>query len=126
MHPNLRLIDLGTSCPSSCIPATTPACLPACLPPACLPAEGASNSRDKPGYDWRTCIYVSFVLSTWARLVSLLASLQSRASPARSLARIGVRASMQSALLQFDADRAWAPCKHVATRFVCSCKDKLH
>ena len=78
MRPNLRLIDLGTSCLSSCIPATTPACLRRAL-----------------------------------------------ATPVTSLAMIGVRASMQSAILQFDAHRAWVPCMHVATRFV-YCKDKLH
>ena len=94
MQPNLRLIDLGTSCPCSCIPATTPGCLPAaCLPPACrlpvrlpvrLPAEGASNSRDKPVFDCRTCIYVSF-----DRLIDLGASCLPASTPAeQSLARL--------------------------------------
>ena len=96
MRPNLRLIDLGTSCPSL---------LHLCFHP-CLPAEGASNSRRKPGYDWRTCIYVVFVSSTCSTS-SLPASLHPcRTSPVTSLAMIGVRASMQSAILQFDAHRA--------------------
>ena len=108
MHPNLRLIDLGTSCPCSCIPATTPGCLPAaCLLPACrlpaaclsacLPAEGAINSRDKPGYDWRTCIYVSFDLGT--------SGLPTSTPAEQSLAVLGVGASTQSALQQFN----WVP-----------------